>query len=727
MKTSALCFAVVIAGWMAPGFLGAENALPIRKGVLRDIRSKGEVDALVKALGSADAAERIRALSQGAGIMRKDFKQAVLACVQHKDTNVQQAALKLILPCGVCQAYDRLAEELSPKLPGHYGQISRVEESDTELRLPQGDIVRQFRALGDAAIPVLFKKLKAEDAETRYIAASLLGLTRSPKAVSALRAALSDGTPRIRARAVRALGYVGGKEALEAIAGASNVRDPAVLKEVAVALARHRDVRAIPVLKNVIEADKGDYAGYWAPGWLDGFPFKLAVPVLIDGLSHQQRYIRRNSYEALKRLTGQSFGYGAGTKTGSAAQKKAIQHWRAWWKDAQRKQRHEILADSLNGSNARRMLPDLVTLGETAAIPGLLVHYGDRDMRAITPNEIVDVDWALRILAVRIFDSHAGWTKWWEANRNNLPKKSPLVAPFNPLKEVANVEIAPAAEHVAADGHLMFVAGRSWLELYDITDVARPERIGRYGTPCIDQLAASKGRLFLTTHAKGLHVYAYTPQGDLEHVSSHREVKYKGYFRMAGNRLLVSNYVFLNDGKTALYDISGRGAPRLLDVCDAADLRQHSVSGTDGFFTTANWSGNEITTEGCFPMRTVQRRVWPNGTAVADASRFYCLDHGVLIVRDLKTGRLLGRAPARARYDAALLVDGGRAYALLDEMGIVIYDVKDPSNIKVLSHTPLPRQPRARLYRGFFLTGGRLFCANYEGELRVLALPKSWK
>ncbi len=213
-------------------------------------------------------------------------------------------------------------------------------------------------------------------------------------------------------------------------------------------------------------------------------------------------------------------------------------------------------------------------------------------------------------------------------------------------------------------------------------------------------------------------MYRYDRQGNIKRISSHMEIRWGGHFLADGDRLILGNYK-----RVVLYDISGGGAPRLLDTRSFKELRDFSFTGEDGFFTTADWSGNRISTKRSFPIAKGQR-VRPNGTAKGSNGRFYCLDHGLLIVRNLRTGKTLGKAPARAQYDARLIVRGNRAYAWLDQMGIVVYDVTDPSDIKVLSHTPSPQTKRYNRWRGLCLDGATLYCVNYEGGMCVFDVPK---
>lgn len=400
---------------------------------------------------------------------------------------------------------------------------------------------------------------------------------------------------------------------------------------------------------------------------------------------------------------------------------------------------YEILGEALDAEKSSRALMAIVKEGDTRALSVVLANYGKVRTRHDFPNERVDSSWALRTLSAHSLlpqhdhygspykddaGHHDDWKNWLAENGAALPKRSPLIVPFNPLKLVAEVPISGCAEHIAIDGRLLFVGGRNKLEIFDISGTAKPVKIGSYHlADSIEQMAAWKGNLLLTAHQGGLYVYGYTPEGDLRHLFFDMDVLHGSHFMIRKDRLLVSNHVYSKETSAFLYEISSMITPRRLDTCDGKDLQQFSFSGEDGFFTTAAWSGARIDTASACPIRTIQKRVWPGGTALADNGRFYCIDHGLLIVRDLGSGKLLCCAPARAPYDAKLAVRQDRAYAVLEGTGIVIYDVSNPANITVLSHTNLPGGSR-QIYRGLCVTDKHIYCANYQGQLLIFELPR---
>jgi hypothetical protein len=702
-----------------------------RTGPIRLPHTKAETDAIVADLSAVDSTVVLHALKSGKDILRQDFRRAVAACLSHRDPQVREAAWKLVLPCEITSEYPGLAKKLDGQFPGPLNNTHPDANPDTGLRGLTGPVFQQFESLGSAAIPVLAQKLNSENPKHRMVAMNLLGLTASPAAAPALTRMLSDSDPSVRRRAVRALGHIATKTVRDRLFALRNDDDNWVLRAVAIALSQQRDERALKIWQDLILRDTDGYATYRAGTWISRFSRPSAIPVLIAGLAAPHEEPRALCRATLKRLTWMDFG-------------EDRSRWSAWWNSPDRKQAYEILGQKLAEEKDVDTLVAIVMEGDTRAIPFLLENYGKvQDRGGGFTNEQADTRWALRMLSAKNVarqtnhyerrfwddtDEFALWRNWHDKNKETIPRRSPLVDPHHPLVQLNSISISTGADHLAMDGHLLFVGCRSHLEIFDYSDETKPEKIARYWVEegGVEQFALIAGRLFLTTHSGSLYVYRYTRQGDLEYLSTHDQVVHSAHFMTDGRRLLLGKHVYSQNATAALYDISG-DTVKLLDTCDAVALRPFTLSGAGGFFTTANWRGDRVVTNDCFPMRTVQRRVWPEGTALADNGRFYCIDHGLLVVRDLNSGKLLGSIPARAGYDAQLVVRGDRAYAVLDRMGIVIYDVSDAGDIKVLSHTPLPTLQGRGLFRGLLVTEDRLLCANVHGQLLDFELPESFR
>jgi hypothetical protein len=61
----------------------------------------------------------------------------------------------------------------------------------------------------------------------------------------------------------------------------------------------------------------------------DGLPETLAIPALIDRLDDPDPVVRLSAHEALRRRTGQQFGFVPWADPAERAQ--AVARWRSWW------------------------------------------------------------------------------------------------------------------------------------------------------------------------------------------------------------------------------------------------------------------------------------------------------------------------------------------------------------------------------------------------------------
>jgi HEAT repeat protein len=70
-----------------------------------------------------------------------------------------------------------------------------------------------------------------------------------------------------------------------------------------------------------------------AVGLGEGLPDSVAVPALLDRLSDPDPVVRLSAHEALKRRTGQDFGYVPWAEPND--RRAAAARWRAWWSQRQ--------------------------------------------------------------------------------------------------------------------------------------------------------------------------------------------------------------------------------------------------------------------------------------------------------------------------------------------------------------------------------------------------------
>jgi hypothetical protein len=116
----------------------------------------------------------------------------------------------------------------------------------------------------------------------------------------------------------------------------------------------------------------------------------------------------------------------------------------------------------------------------------------------------------------------------------------------------------------------------------------------------------------------------------------------------------------------------------------------------------------------------------------------------MLKVFELNEPAPLGETPIRAARTNELIVQGDYAYLLQSDRlggvantisgegfssraGIYIFDVSDPREIVLISHTWLVGSPIASPdvdFGAMFVAEGRLFCANSGGEVFVFQLEE---
>jgi len=87
--------------------------------------------------------------------------------------------------------------------------IAALKDDDPNVRIKVAQLLINIK---DNAVDILIDCLKSEDPNIRFEAAILLGETRDPKAVKALKIALEDDSPEVRAAVKSALSEI--KESL---------------------------------------------------------------------------------------------------------------------------------------------------------------------------------------------------------------------------------------------------------------------------------------------------------------------------------------------------------------------------------------------------------------------------------------------------------------------------------------------------------------------------------
>jgi hypothetical protein len=667
--------------------------------LITGLRSRAQTDELVRRARSGDEETRLRALTEGHGVMRPDFKAAVLENLDHVDPRVREAALAAVLPSRVSAAYPRLAAALAAEFPGQLDPpFPCVPEGLTDFWYTTGPVINQFWELGAAAGPTLVRFLSSDDATARRVAVHLLGAAQWRPAVPHLIPLLRDPDGRVRSRAIKALGVIATPEALDALAALSDHADEEAVSSVAAYLSLNRDARALPLWRRLLTHGTSGRSGAEGAEALRRHPFRDAVSILIEGLTARGIAPGATSgvyamHQALKELTARDFGYRTGLETSGPTtgeeQAAAIARWNDWWRRQDGREPYEILADALDGGpgcDPFGALQGLCNLGDPRAIPRLLPSFG-RDPEPPYGVKPISVEWVLQTLSGRMLPNAPAWREWWESQRGHASPAPFLTAP-NPaiVTTVASITTYAREPEICSDGRLLFVAGKDAFEVYDVANANEPEMIGRYtyapGFGWPTHMVAADGRVFLGD-SRGVHIYRYTRQGDIEPLN---------LVPCGGGSILVEGNRLLHVGAdhATLFDLTD-DRPRQLDRRSISEIAPYL---TDCYSaaqqTTAVWNGERISLQdsATVPWRGTGRG--PGPSVLSNGRAFALLDDR-LYVLDLPTGRLLGEAPA-GQSAGWILVSGDYCFAWLKGRGgVVLYDVMDANAIRVLGVLPVAK------------------------------------
>lgn len=729
-----LCAGVGLVAWgdESKEITGASGGLQLP-------HSKNEIDALLKGLSSEASSEILVALHNAGGILRADVKKKIESCLSHSDPMVQAAAFDLVLPCEVISGYPRLAERLSAGFPGEFKRGSHRHQDfyydigggthtsfTGELPELSGPLLKKFEAMGEGAIPVLTKKLESGNPEIRDIAVYLLGKVRSPKVVPLLGKMLADSEEVIKYRALASLRCLEVPEAFDALYDLRTHEDTYIVYEAANSLSRHQDERALDLWKTYLFERGGVLSEDDLMRNICRFDSRKSIPFLIQGLALSNPGIRKNCASALNKITHQDFG------ADQAA-------WQDWWvaSGIGKNGIYQILGDQLMKTKSKFIMAEIEREGDIRAVPYILATYGEvRDrpgsgscisapaLTLLSAHSILPEQDRLKPTFNIPQPSKEQWTRWLQKNADRLPVRSPLTTATHPLREIGAFSTAGSAQKVTVDGELLFVGGGDSLEVFDIRAVTHPTRIGRYRIEeqGVDQMKAENGRLWISTRMGGLYLYEYNSAGDMHFATA---IAYGNgmHFMMNATRLLaLGHHRDLGPG-AKLFDISQPAHPKLLDYRDRTAMESCTLEGEGGFFTTANWAGSKIELAGAVPIAGIQSRSYPPGVAFAENALMYCMG-GSLTIRELGTGKLVGLAPTpRQRFLGAQAFYLWRHYAIASVEGIVIYDVSNPAEIEVVSHTTSPTGTPLDC-RDFCVTQNHLITVSYSGLFRVFELPE---
>lgn len=147
------------------------------------------------------------------------------------------------------------------------------------------------------------KDLKSENIEVRNDAIYHLGENKEKGAVPMLIKLLNDNNePReIRLNTIEALGKIGESNSIDALAGVLRERDKEIRIAAVEALGKIKDPRAIPSLIDALEDKDIQLFVIWALGNIGD---ESAIPALTSLLDHEDKYIRYNAAQSLRRIGG---------------------------------------------------------------------------------------------------------------------------------------------------------------------------------------------------------------------------------------------------------------------------------------------------------------------------------------------------------------------------------------------------------------------------------------
>jgi HEAT repeat protein len=212
--------------------------------VFEDLRA---AEALLAAAGTGSPPEREAVVLALAGARGLDAG-ALLAALERGGMESRQADLLRVVPAVVKRAPDARAPALAAL------RASLPAERPFEVR---ARAVMALGALGADALPTLAEvRAHAEEPVLRHLAARELGAVGGAPAAAALRDALSDADPRVRATAAEGLGQEHAAAATPAlIAGAKQEPWPFVRRAELEALGRLCGPAAADLLARAVDRD----------------------------------------------------------------------------------------------------------------------------------------------------------------------------------------------------------------------------------------------------------------------------------------------------------------------------------------------------------------------------------------------------------------------------------------------------------------------------------------
>ncbi len=252
------------------------------------------------------------------------------------------------------EAVERANETLGSlmrRFPGTL-RVERFGVTGRPLRAAQyGGLLELVIRLGSIAAELLIDKMSAPQRDIRYYATVCCMELRPRNSVYALVERLFDQDYGVRACAIEALAGYPVSDLNHALARARRAvhsSDPEVVGAAAAAIVELGDTEAIADLIGVIERSdrSGDHARKalisltaqdFGPSekrwrkWHEVARARHRIEWLIDGLSHKEDGLREVAINALRRQTGEYFGYHFDLPR--KERDLAAERWAAWWRE----------------------------------------------------------------------------------------------------------------------------------------------------------------------------------------------------------------------------------------------------------------------------------------------------------------------------------------------------------------------------------------------------------
>lgn len=273
------------------------------------------VEPLIAIIADPDSPVRESACYAFHRIRDQRATELFLAAMKHKSAKVRSLTAPLLAGVAGAEAIGPLLEALT--------------DEDDEVRGSAASALSSIREAKGRAVEPLLRLLQTDKSpRVRQCAAGTLGRLAwdQPRVIDALLAAMKDESALVRGGAVA--GLSGCRKGSEKVIRAflSALSDPAdhVRREAVRFLGKLREKRAVDPLIRMLRDDEDNLVRGQAAEALGNIGDKRAVEPLLEAMGRETEYFRRKDIKkALVRLTGHDLGLD-------------LNKWRDWWREQKR-------------------------------------------------------------------------------------------------------------------------------------------------------------------------------------------------------------------------------------------------------------------------------------------------------------------------------------------------------------------------------------------------------